>query len=173
MTSNRPVSEMVERVRDVFASYDLDDFNRWSDRGVERFTREIIKAASSQAASDDVVERVRYEVARAERVESQSVMLRVDDVNSILAAIPSAVASDDVVPLQEQGFRCRPIGKSFAISPTRRMDCARPGQRVVHVPSGSTGKVLSVRGDLVYWRPDSRIKPGGIWIDISKLRIEI
>lgn len=49
----------------------------------------------------------------------------------------------------------------------------KAGQRVVHIPSGVAGEVLSVRGDLICWRPDTRIKPGGIWVDISKVRVEI
>jgi hypothetical protein len=49
----------------------------------------------------------------------------------------------------------------------------KAGQRGVHIPSGSAGTVLSTRGNLVCWRPDSRIKPGGIWVDLDKLRVEI
>jgi hypothetical protein len=49
----------------------------------------------------------------------------------------------------------------------------KAGQRVVHAPSGVAGKVLSTRGDLVCWRPDTRIKPGGIWVDLSVLRAEV
>lgn len=47
------------------------------------------------------------------------------------------------------------------------------GQRVVHVPSGVAGEVLSTRGDQVCWRPDTRIKAGGVWVDIAQFRSEI
>lgn len=48
----------------------------------------------------------------------------------------------------------------------------KTGQRVVHVPSGVAGVILATRAFQVCWRPDTRIRPGGIWIDPEKLRSE-
>ena len=49
----------------------------------------------------------------------------------------------------------------------------KTNDRVVHIASGSAGVVLSSRGDQVCWKPDSRINPGGIWVDSETLRYDI
>lgn len=48
----------------------------------------------------------------------------------------------------------------------------KAGDRVIHTPSGSKGVVTSVRGDGVFWKPDSRIKPGDVWVDEKNLTFD-
>lgn len=45
--------------------------------------------------------------------------------------------------------------------------------RVVHMPSGIAGIILTVSAKKICWKPDSRIKPGGIWSENEKFRYEI
>lgn len=49
----------------------------------------------------------------------------------------------------------------------------KAGDRVVHKPSAVAGVVVSVRGSQVCWRPDTRLKPGGIYVDAGSLRFDI
>lgn len=45
--------------------------------------------------------------------------------------------------------------------------------RVVHIPSGMAGVILTVSAKKICWKPDGRIKPGGIWSENEKFRYEI
>lgn len=49
----------------------------------------------------------------------------------------------------------------------------KTGDRIVHSPSGAAGIVLATRGTQICWKPDSRIKSGGIWTDSKILRFDI
>jgi len=48
----------------------------------------------------------------------------------------------------------------------------KAGDRVIHTPSGSKGVVTAVRGDGVFWKPDSRMKPGDVWVDEKNLTFD-
>lgn len=49
----------------------------------------------------------------------------------------------------------------------------KTGDRVVHMPSGVAGVVIGTRGTQILWRPDTRLKPGGVFVDSAKLRFDI
>jgi hypothetical protein len=49
----------------------------------------------------------------------------------------------------------------------------KTGDRVRHKASGSVGEVIATRGTQICWRPDSRLKPRGIWVDSSALNFDI
>ncbi len=49
----------------------------------------------------------------------------------------------------------------------------KAGDRVVHMPSGTAGEVIATRGTQICWKPDSRFKAGGVWVDSDKLRFDI
>lgn len=49
----------------------------------------------------------------------------------------------------------------------------KTGDRVVHIPSGVAGMVIGTRGTQILWRPDTRLKPGGVFVDSDKLRFDI
>lgn len=48
----------------------------------------------------------------------------------------------------------------------------KAGDRVIHTPSRAKGVVTAVRGEGVFWKPDSRIKPGDIWVDEKHLTFD-
>lgn len=47
------------------------------------------------------------------------------------------------------------------------------GDQLVHMPSGTSGIVLAVSADKICWKPDSRIKHGGIWIENNRFRYDV
>lgn len=47
------------------------------------------------------------------------------------------------------------------------------GDRVVHSPSGTAGKIMTIRGTKICWKPDLRFKSGGVWAEADKFRFEL
>jgi hypothetical protein len=87
------------------------------------------------------------------------------------------------VGFRRRYFRHRPLThpqrdnvtvfSAYGTAPPPEHGLFKPGVRVVHKNSGSAGVVLSTRPGQICWRPDSRLKPGGIWVDESKFRFEL
>jgi hypothetical protein len=82
----------------------------------------------------------------------------------------------------DQGWGFRRIRAPRRLKPTNQEVFAnfaratgefKPGDRVKHIQSGTTGTITGIRNGAIYWKPDSRLKPGDVFIDADKLMFDI